>query len=108
MSFSDAVPISVQQDLEHAGPYLNAQAADISQQLHELATYLKQLPELWQGAASGYYQGLQAEWDLAANGLFGPDGVLGQIAHAMNVNWANYSSAEWANSQTWNNTAGRR
>lgn len=102
MSFSDAVPISVQQELETAGPYLNGQAAEISEELHQLAQYLNQLPEIWQGAASGYYQGLQAEWNVAAEGLFGPEGVLGQIARAMNVNWANYSDAEWANSQTWN------
>ncbi|MCM2417774.1 MULTISPECIES: WXG100 family type VII secretion target [Streptomyces] len=102
MSFSDAVPINVQQELETAGPYLNGQAAEISGELHRLAQYLDQLPEIWQGAASGYYQGLQAEWNVAAEGLFGPEGVLGQIARAMNVNWANYSDAEWANSQTWN------
>ncbi|PYC87905.1 hypothetical protein C7C46_02380 [Streptomyces tateyamensis] len=102
MTFSDAVPISVQQELEGAGPYLNSQAAEISEELNRLAQYLNQLPELWQGAASGYYQGLQAEWNQAAEGLFGPEGVLGQIARALNVNWANYSDAEWANSRTWN------
>ncbi|MFI2611723.1 WXG100 family type VII secretion target [Kitasatospora sp. NPDC018619] len=104
MTFSDAVPISVQQDLGNAGPYLNGQAADISHQLHELALYLNQLPEGWQGTASAYYQGLQNEWNTAANGLFGPEGVLGQIAHAMNANWANYGEAEWSNSQTWKHT----
>ncbi|WP_280897132.1 hypothetical protein [Streptomyces sp. SAI-135] len=44
---------------------------------------------------------MQNGWDLAANGLFGEDGVLGRIAHAMNVNWNNYSDAEWANVSTW-------
>jgi hypothetical protein len=33
--------------------------------------------------------------------LLGPDGVLGQIAHAMNVNWGNYTEAEWANISGW-------
>lgn len=28
---------------------------------------------------------------MGADGLFGPDGVLGRIAHAMNVNWNNYT-----------------
>ncbi|MFB6892574.1 WXG100 family type VII secretion target [Kitasatospora sp. NPDC056327] len=105
MAFSPSLPISVQQDLAAAGPFLNAKADEISEQLNSLAAYLNQLPEVWQGSASAYYQGLQAEWNLAADGLFGPEGVLGQIAHAMNVNWANYSEAEWANSSTWKNTA---
>ncbi|MEV6007917.1 hypothetical protein AB0M29_13995 [Streptomyces sp. NPDC051976] len=37
----------------------------------------------------------------AANGLFGPDGVLGRIAHAMDLSWGNYSDAEWSNVSTW-------
>ncbi|MGX9227921.1 hypothetical protein ACWV95_20050 [Streptomyces albus] len=44
---------------------------------------------------------MQNEWDIAAEGLFGYDGVLGRIAHAMNINWNNYSDAEWSNVSTW-------
>jgi uncharacterized protein YukE len=95
------MPILVATELESVGTYLNGQATEISDELNQLASYLNQLEVIWQGAASGYYQGLQAEWNIAALGLFGPDGVLGEIAHAMNVTWANYSDAEWSNSQTW-------
>jgi uncharacterized protein YukE len=101
MGFSTAVPIAVQQELAEAGVILNNQASAISEQLHSLATYLNGLPEIWSGSASTYYQGLQQEWNIAAEGLFGPDGVLGEIAAAMHVVWNNYSEGEWTNTQTW-------
>jgi uncharacterized protein YukE len=104
MSFSTAVPIMVQQELADAGPYINNQATMISDQLRSLASYLSALPETWRGGASFIYQGLQDDWNAAAEGLFGPAGgvgVLGQIATTMNVAWVNYSDAESANSQTW-------
>jgi hypothetical protein len=43
----------------------------------------------------------QQEWNVAAEGLFGPNGILGEIAQAMNVNWGNYTDAEWSNIKTW-------
>jgi WXG100 family type VII secretion target len=101
MGFSTGTPIVVQTELETAGAYLNNQANMISDELNQLAAYLNALPEGWQGNASNYYQGLQHEWDVAAMGLFGPGGVLGEISNAMNVTWNNYSDAEWTNSSTW-------
>lgn len=101
MGFSESVPILVRQELEGVGAYLNGQAADISEELSQLAAYINQLPEVWSGSASTYYQGLQTEWNIAAEGLFGPDGVLGEISQAMNVTWGNYSDAEWSNTRTW-------
>lgn len=106
MGFSDSTPIMVKQELEAAGAYLNGQAEEIAEELHQLATYINQLTFVWTGPASGYYQGLQAEWNIAAEGLFGPDGVLGEISNAMNVGWGNYSEAEWNNSRTWNHGSG--
>jgi hypothetical protein len=41
------------------------------------------------------------EWNIAAEGLFGPGGVLGQISSALNLSWNNYSECEWANLRTW-------
>ena len=57
--------------------------------------------ESWTGAAQSYYAGLQTEWNIAADGLFGPNGVLGIIAQTMNLNWNNYTECEWANVQAW-------
>jgi WXG100 family type VII secretion target len=108
MAVSDNVPIRVAPELESVGSYLNGQATEISDQLSQLASYLNQLPDGWQGNASGTYQGLQTEWNIAAEGLFGPDGVLGEISHAMNVSWGNYSDAEWSNTQTWQHGGGSR
>jgi len=101
MPFSDSTPILVSTELEGVGASLNGQASAIADELSDLARYLNGLQEIWTGQASSYYQGLQAEWNIAAEGLFGPDGVLGEIAHAMNIAWGNYSDAEWSNMRTW-------
>src|SRR3981081_3993300 len=98
----DGTPIWVGEGLSGAGAWLNGQATTASDDLATLKAQLAPLQEAWtQSQAASYYQGLQQEWNIAAEGLFGPDGVLGQIAHAMNVNWGNYSDAEWSNISTW-------
>ncbi|HEY6494949.1 MAG TPA: WXG100 family type VII secretion target [Trebonia sp.] len=98
---ADSVPIAVPTDLEGVGAWLNEQAATISDELLALVHQLAPLQSTWTGQAATYYEGLQAEWNTAANGLFGPDGVLGQIATAMGVNWNNYADAEISNTKTW-------
>lgn len=102
MANIDGTPIFVAEGLSAAGPWLNSQAAICTDDLSALRAQLAPLAEAWtMSQAATYYQGLQQEWNIAAEGLFGPEGVLGQIAHAMNVNWGNYSNAEWSNISTW-------
>lgn len=101
MAISDSTPIAVPADLEGAGAYINGMASAISDELSSLWNQLSPLQGTWTGSAATYYQGLQEEWNTAAAGLFAPDGVLGQIANAMNVNWGNYSDAEADNTKTW-------
>jgi WXG100 family type VII secretion target len=98
---ADAAHITVPADLSQAGAWLNDQAATIAEELHSLAVRLNPIRETWTGTAATYYEGLQGEWDAAAAGLFAPDGVLGQIAHAMHVAWGNYSQAEFDNTKSW-------
>jgi WXG100 family type VII secretion target len=88
--------ILVREDLEGAGAWINARAQQIADELAALKAQLAPLAETWDGSANQYYEGLQQEWNLAAEGLFGPDGILGRIAQTMNVNWSNYSEAEWS------------
>jgi WXG100 family type VII secretion target len=98
----DSSMIQVPVDLEGAGAYINGVAEAVTEELQRLRTQLTPIADGgWTGGASTYYNGLQSEWDIAAEGLLGPDGVLGQIANAMHVTWQNYSAAEWANTQTW-------
>lgn len=98
----DGTQIYVGEGLGAAGGRLNGLAAEIADRLESLKNRLAPLQDAWtQSQAASYYQGLQQEWNIAAEGLLGPDGVLGQIAHAMNVNWGNYTDAEWSNVQTW-------
>ncbi len=97
----DTSTILVHTELEAAGPYIAGVAETISDELASLITLLTPLAETWAGQAAGQYERLQGEWNVAAAGLFGPEGVLGQISAALNVNWGNYSDAEWANVQTW-------
>ena len=108
MSSVDATPIMVDDELSQAGSYINGAAANIVDQLNALIQRLQPLFDSWTGPAASYYTGLQAEWNYAANGLFGSqsqDGVLGEIAAVMNVAWGNYSDAEWANVSTWQPSA---
>jgi len=40
-------------------------------------------------------------WNLSADGLFGPDGILAIISRIMHMNWVNYSDAELTNTNYW-------
>lgn len=99
----DGANLRVASELEGSGAHISLIAQNIADELHALITKLQ--PVLagggWSGSAQQYFEGLEAEWNYAANGLLGPEGVLGEIANAMHVNWNNYSEAEWANSRTW-------
>ena len=99
----DGASMYVREGLSGAGGVINQRAGEIAQQLQALKGKLAPLQAEWmESQAASYYQAMQQEWDFAAYGLLGPDGVLGRIAHAMNVNWGNYSNAEWSNVSTWN------
>jgi WXG100 family type VII secretion target len=102
----DGTPIRVPVDLEDAGTTINTQAGVIADELQALWQQLDALPYTWTGQASANYQQLQTDWNIAAAGLFSPDGVLGQIANAMNVSWGNYAEAEASNSKSWVPTSG--
>ncbi|MFI0895568.1 WXG100 family type VII secretion target [Streptomyces sp. NPDC020983] len=94
--------IKVDDSLSAAGTTINGMAATIAEELHALKGRLAPLEQEWlQSSAATYYQDMMNEWDLAADGLLGPQGVLGRIAHAMHVNWGNYADAEWSNVSTW-------
>jgi WXG100 family type VII secretion target len=93
--------IAVPSELQAAGSTINGIAAAIEGELSALKSLLAPLQDTWTGAAQSYYQGLQNEWNIAADGLFGPTGVLGQIAQTMNLNWNNYTDTESANVKTW-------
>ncbi|GLY80029.1 WXG100 family type VII secretion target [Actinoallomurus iriomotensis] len=102
MADIDGSDIYVGEGLGAAGGVINARAGQIAGELEALKSKLAPLQDAWnKSQAADYYQGLQQEWNIAAEGLFGPEGVLGEIAQAMNVNWGNYTDAEWANIQTW-------
>ena len=88
-------------ELQLAGQQINGKSAQIVDQLEALKTQLLPIADTWQGSAKSYYEGLQGEWNLAADGLFGPTGVLGVIAQTMNLNWNNYTDCESSNVQTW-------
>jgi hypothetical protein len=100
----DGTPIMVPMTLEGAGATINGVAAQIMQELEVLRNQLMATESFWQGQAKEDYDILQHEWDTAARGLFGgggAPGVLGEIAHMMDVNWANYTDAEFSNTKVW-------
>jgi WXG100 family type VII secretion target len=93
--------LTVPSELQAAGATINGIASAIEGELIALKNLLTPLEDTWVGAAKTYYTGLQNEWNIAADGLFGPTGILGQIAQTMNLNWNNYTDGEWANVRTW-------
>jgi WXG100 family type VII secretion target len=93
--------LQVPPELEGAGAMMNRTAATIEGQLITLRGQLVPLEDSWQGPAQDSWHGLQAQWNYAADGLFGPNGVLGAIASALNLSWDNYCDCEWANVRTW-------
>lgn len=101
MADGNLSPIAVTPELEGASGHMNSVAGHVTGELERLERLLLPLADTWKGETFTYFRGLQDEWNIAADGLFGPDGVLSQIAIAMQTNWGNYSDAEWANSRTW-------
>jgi WXG100 family type VII secretion target len=101
MTNIDSTPIVVQDELASAGPTLNSSAETISGELAALLKQLEPVVDTWTGAAARNWEVLQHEWNAAAGGLLGPDGVLGFIAQALNITWINYCNAEGANADTW-------
>ncbi|MBY8886967.1 WXG100 family type VII secretion target [Streptomyces sp. PTM05] len=101
MAGVDSANLMVGSDLSGSGAWINNKAQEIVEELNTLIKQLQPITETWTGDAAKWYYGLQQEWNYAANGLLGPDGVLGEIAQAMHVNWNNYSEAEWSNVTSW-------
>jgi hypothetical protein len=93
--------LRVPAELGDASGKMASYAAEIEGQLNILKGKLDPLRDHWQGKAQLYYQELQAEWNAAADGLLGPDGVCGDIAAALHLAWINYTDCEWANVKTW-------
>ncbi|WP_306204564.1 WXG100 family type VII secretion target [Actinoplanes sp. RD1] len=93
--------LRVPAELELAGQQLQAKATLILEQLDALRAKLAPLQDTWQGPAWSYYQDLQNQWNMAAEGLFGENGILGHIASAVNVSWNNYVVSESDNVRTW-------
>lgn len=102
MPVNDTTPILVEAELAEVGPRIYASAEEIIGELQRLVQLLVPLQETWTTSeAAADYEIMQQEWNTAANGLFGPDGVLGNVAAVMNINFTNYSDAEFANISTW-------
>lgn len=97
----DSVPIFVTDDVSQVGTWLTARAGQMAEQLAALSTQLDPIRETWSGLAAGNYEALQLEWNIAAEALFAPDGLLGVIARAMDTTWDNYRISEAANVKTW-------
>lgn len=100
MSSIESSTIVVREELAAAGAAMNGMAQGIADELDQLMRQLAPLQEEWVtpagGAADKYYDA-QLAWNSAAEGLFGPQGVLGEIAARMNVIWNNYAETDWAN-----------
>jgi hypothetical protein len=75
------------------GETIVAMAADVADRLAGLRSELAPTRALWTGDGADLCPA--DEWTIAADGLFGPDGVLGQISRAMNTDWPALPDAGW-------------
>ena len=94
-------PIMVSTDMEAQGGILLGKAEDIDQMLAELLTRLRAIEDFWESPASREFVPFFNNWNSAASEMFGPGGVLGQVANVLNVAWNNYTECEFSNVKTW-------
>jgi uncharacterized protein YukE len=93
--------IQIPETLEGAGPFMQGISEVVVGELATLKGKLATLPETWSGSTHTYFEDQYTAWHVASDGLFGPEGVMGMIAHALNVNYDNYTEAELASGHTW-------
>jgi hypothetical protein len=79
---------------EGVGAVLNGVATQVTAELAQLRGLLEPFRDVCLEAGANL--GANEEWNIAADGLFGPAGVLAAIAGALNVEWADYTDAVWA------------
>jgi hypothetical protein len=109
----------VGQELSTAGPHVRSVAVTLSQSLQDLRNQLAPVAETWDSQAHSYYDPLEKMWDQSAQRLFGSsgaataspgvspsqvlaeEGVLGEIADALDRAWENYCLTEGANTHIW-------
>ena len=119
MADIDNTPIWVANELSTAGPHVRGVAGELTQHLQDLRSRLAPLAESWDSNAHAYFDELESLWNQAATRLFGTsgtvtatpgaspgetlaqEGVLGEIAHALDVTWANYVRTEQGNTYMW-------
>ena len=104
----EATPLHVPTELGEAGHFVRTSAGTIVGQLETLAKQLLPLQETWNdpgNGASTYFHGLEQEWNMSALGLFGDGvqqpGILGDIAHRLDVAWYNYVTTQQTNTKQW-------
>ncbi|MEU4642895.1 hypothetical protein [Micromonospora sp. NPDC023814] len=97
--------LKVPTELGEAGPFVRQVAGNIIVQLNDLARQLAPLQDTWTGDAYVYFNALEQSWNLSARGLFGDGqqepGILGDIAHRLDVAWYNYVTTQNANTKQW-------
>jgi hypothetical protein len=75
------------------GHAMTATAAEVAVRLAGLRRVLEPTRDLWAGTTAGL--GPAEEWTIAVEGLFGADGVLGQISRAMHAEWPAFEGLGW-------------
>ncbi|MFY1635498.1 hypothetical protein ACN27F_19860 [Solwaraspora sp. WMMB335] len=87
-----------QVDLAEVGQAIDALAGQVARRLTDLRRELGSTGGLWAGA--GVDLDPKIEWTLAADGILGPDGILGLISGAIHYEWPGYAQAGWFDSES--------
>lgn len=79
-----------------AAAYFAALDSEMGQSMARVGKGLQKLPDRWSGDAADYFHHVLTDWHTAYTGLFGDEdtkapGLLGEIAHLMDVPWYDHS-----------------
>lgn len=104
----DSSNLAVPAELADAGNKVRGIANALAEELNALQAKLAPLEDSWSGKTKVYFTGLEQEWNLSAQGLWGDgsgagagEGLLPFIAHALDMLYLNYENAENSNIKTW-------
>ena len=78
---------------DDGGAAINGIAREVAAELAALRRMLEPLHEACDGTLLD--PGATAEWSMAAAGIFGPTGVLGFVAGALDLDWSEVDQAGW-------------
>ncbi|WFE25480.1 hypothetical protein O7623_19035 [Solwaraspora sp. WMMD791] len=94
MDGADTAPPAPPAELADLAQAIDVLAAGVARRLTDLRHELEPTRVLWTRGRVDLDPAV--EWTLAADGILGPDGILGLISEAIRADWPGYPGAGWS------------